>query len=132
MKPRILVIDSDRQSHELLRDWLESEGHETILAETLEEGFINIAKPPLPRAVPLDIQLGNQNGLTLVHLGAQAASPRECADRGHVHVCFVQRVQKGGRGRLQYLFYKANRFQVSSQLSFQFARLLGQQNKYVI
>ncbi|HWF12122.1 MAG TPA: response regulator [Candidatus Acidoferrales bacterium] len=67
MKHRILLIDSDPQSRELLRSWLESEGHQTILAETLEEGFVNIANPPLPSVVLLDIQLGNQSGLTLVH-----------------------------------------------------------------
>lgn len=67
MKHRILVVDSDPQSRDLLRSWLESEGHEAILAETLEEGFVNIANPPLPSVVLLDIQLGNQSGLTLVH-----------------------------------------------------------------
>lgn len=60
-------MDSDPQSRDLLRSWLESEGHEAILAETLEEGFVNIANPPLPSVVLLDIQLGNQSGLTLVH-----------------------------------------------------------------
>jgi DNA-binding response OmpR family regulator len=67
VKHRILVVDSDPQSRDLLRSWLESEGHEAILAETLEEGFVNIANPPLPSVVLLDIQLGNQSGLTLVH-----------------------------------------------------------------
>jgi DNA-binding response OmpR family regulator len=64
---RILVVDSDRESREILRSWLESEGHEAILAETLEEGFVKIANPPLPSVVLIDIQLGNQSGLTLVH-----------------------------------------------------------------
>jgi DNA-binding response OmpR family regulator len=67
VKHRILVVDSNRQSREILQSWLESEGHETILAETLEEGFVQIANPPLPSVVLLDIQLGNQSGLTLVH-----------------------------------------------------------------
>jgi DNA-binding response OmpR family regulator len=67
VKHRILVVDSDLQSREILRSWLESEGHETILGETLEEGFVKIANPPLPSVVLLDIQLGNHSGLTLVH-----------------------------------------------------------------
>ncbi|HTC62605.1 MAG TPA: response regulator [Candidatus Saccharimonadales bacterium] len=67
MKHRILVVDGDLLSREILRTWLESEGHETILAETLEEGFVKIANPPLPSVVLLDIQLGNHSGLTLVH-----------------------------------------------------------------
>jgi two-component system OmpR family response regulator len=67
MKQRILVVDDDPQYRELLKYWLESEGHEPILAETLEEGFVGIATEPLPDVVLLDIHLGNKNGLTLVH-----------------------------------------------------------------
>jgi DNA-binding response OmpR family regulator len=67
MKQRILVVDDDPQFRELLKDWLESEGHEAILAETLEEGFVGIAAEPMPDAVLLDIHLGKKNGLTLVH-----------------------------------------------------------------
>lgn len=67
MKQRILVVDDDPSYRELLKDWLESEGHEAILAETLEEGFVGIATTPLPDVVLLDIHLGNKNGLTLVH-----------------------------------------------------------------
>jgi DNA-binding response OmpR family regulator len=67
VKHRILVVDSDSQSRELLGSWLESEGHKAILAETLEEGFVKIADPPLPSVVLLDIQLGNHSWLTLVH-----------------------------------------------------------------
>jgi DNA-binding response OmpR family regulator len=67
MKHRILVVDDDPQYRELLKCWLESEGHEAILAGTLEEGFVGIATEPLPDVVLLDIHLRNQSGLTLVH-----------------------------------------------------------------
>jgi DNA-binding response OmpR family regulator len=67
MKQRILVVDDDAAYRELLKVWLESEGHEAILAETLEEGFVGIATEPLPDVVLLDIHLGQKNGLTLVH-----------------------------------------------------------------
>jgi len=67
MKQRILVVDDDPQYRELLKDWLESEGHEAILAATLEEGFVGIATEPLPDVVLLDIHLRKKNGLTLVH-----------------------------------------------------------------
>jgi len=66
VKHRILVVDDDSESRELLKRWLESEGHEAILAKNLEEGFVGIATEPLPDVVLLDIQLGNQSGLTLV------------------------------------------------------------------
>jgi DNA-binding response OmpR family regulator len=67
MKQRILVVDDDPGYRELFKDWLESEGHDPILAETLEEGFVKIAAEPLPDVVLLDIHLGKKNGLTLVH-----------------------------------------------------------------
>jgi len=67
MKHRILVVEDDPQYGELLKHWLESEGYEAILAETLEDGFVGIATEPLPDVVLLDIHLGKKNGLTLVH-----------------------------------------------------------------
>ena len=67
MKQRILVVDDDPAYCDLLKLWLESEGHEAILAQTLEEGFVGIATVPLPDVVLLDIHLGNRSGLTLVH-----------------------------------------------------------------
>jgi DNA-binding response OmpR family regulator len=67
MKHRILVVDDDPEYRELLKYWLESEGHEAILAATLEDGFVGIATEPLPDVVLLDIHLGNKSGLTLVH-----------------------------------------------------------------
>jgi two-component system, cell cycle response regulator DivK len=67
VKHRVLVVDGDAQSRDLLCNWLESEGHEVLLAETLEEGFVKVADPPMPSVVLVDIQLGNHSGLTLVH-----------------------------------------------------------------
>jgi DNA-binding response OmpR family regulator len=67
MKHRILVVDDDPSYRELLKHWLESEGHEAILAATLEEGFVGIATEPLPDVVLLDIHLEKKSGLTLVH-----------------------------------------------------------------
>ncbi len=65
--PRILVVEDDPLFREILRVWLKKEGHETVVAESLEAGFVNIAAEPLPDAVLLDIHLGRKNGLTLVH-----------------------------------------------------------------
>ena len=67
MKPRILVVEDDRSFGQMLGQWLENEGYEPLLAETLEAGFIGIAAKPLPDAVLLDIHLGDKSGLTLVH-----------------------------------------------------------------
>jgi DNA-binding response OmpR family regulator len=67
MNLRILVVEDDRLIRQLLKDWLEVQGFEAILAATLEEGFLGIATEPLPDAVLLDIHLGEKSGLTLVH-----------------------------------------------------------------
>jgi DNA-binding response OmpR family regulator len=67
MKPRILVVEDDQFFSHLLKQWLEKEGYEPMLAGTLEEGFIGIAAEPLPDVVLLDIHLGDKSGLTLVH-----------------------------------------------------------------
>ena len=67
MMHRILVVEDNPLNRELLCDWLETEGFEVVLAETLEEGFVNIAAEPLPEAVLLDVHLGAKNGLMLVH-----------------------------------------------------------------
>ena len=67
MKHCILVVEDDPPSRELLGGWLESEGFDAVLADTLEAAFMRIAAIPLPDAVLLDIHLGSQSGLTLVH-----------------------------------------------------------------
>jgi len=67
MKHRILVVEDDQLSCELVGGWLEKEGFDAVLADTLEAAFILIAADPLPDAVLLDTHLGSKNGLTLVH-----------------------------------------------------------------
>jgi DNA-binding response OmpR family regulator len=67
MKHRILVVEDEPLFRELLGGWLETEGFEAVLADTLEAAFMLTAAEPLPEAVLLDIRLGTQNGLTLVH-----------------------------------------------------------------
>jgi len=67
MKHRILVVEDDPMFRELLGCWLQTEGFEAVLADTLEAGFMLIAAEPLPEAVLLDIHLGSKNSLTLVH-----------------------------------------------------------------
>jgi two-component system, chemotaxis family, CheB/CheR fusion protein len=67
MKHRILVVEDDPDYADFLKFWLESEGHQAILAQSLEEGFVMVATEPLPDVVLLDINMGTQNGLTLAH-----------------------------------------------------------------
>src|SRR5215469_13890963 len=67
MKHRILVVEDDPAYGEFLKFWLESEGHEAILAVTLEDGFVAVASEPLPDVMLLDMNMGKHNGLTLAH-----------------------------------------------------------------
>jgi CheY-like chemotaxis protein len=65
MKPRILVVEDNRASRELLCDWLEVEGYAVESATRLEEA-IGVVEANPPDAVLLDVQLGPDDGLALV------------------------------------------------------------------
>ena len=64
MKKRILVVEDNSLNRELLCDWLEAEGHEALSAEDLA-GAQRLLQSKLPQAVLLDVQLGNEDGLSL-------------------------------------------------------------------
>ncbi len=63
MKHRILVVEDNPVSRELLCDWLEAEGYEVLVAEDLQGAFAALGRPP--DAVLLDVQLGDEDGLSL-------------------------------------------------------------------
>jgi two-component system cell cycle response regulator DivK len=62
MKNRILVVEDDPASRELLCDWLDAEGYDVLEASTLAEAFSG-AQQHLPHAVLLDVSLGAEDGL---------------------------------------------------------------------
>jgi len=64
VKQRILVVEDNLPNRELLCDWLEAEGFEVLAAENLEEAFAAFKNEP-PNAVLLDVQLGEEDGLSL-------------------------------------------------------------------
>jgi two-component system, cell cycle response regulator DivK len=64
MSHHILVVEDNDLSRELLCDWLESEGYQVTSAVTLQEAFDAIKKIP-PDAILLDVQLGDQDGLSI-------------------------------------------------------------------
>jgi CheY-like chemotaxis protein len=64
MKPRILVVEDNPLNLELLRDWLEVEGYEVLIAASLNAAFA-VLESQQPNAVLLDIQLGADDGLSL-------------------------------------------------------------------
>lgn len=82
MKYVILVVEDNHMNCELLCDWLESEGHEVLTAEDLGAAR-NVLKHRQPDAVLLDVQLGNEDGLSL------AAWIRQQVDLSHLPVIAV-------------------------------------------
>jgi CheY-like chemotaxis protein len=64
MKHRILVVEDNPLNRELLCDWLEMEGHEVLSVEDLSAAMRSI-KDHAPDAVLLDVQLGDEDGLSL-------------------------------------------------------------------
>jgi two-component system cell cycle response regulator DivK len=65
LKQSVLVVEDNPLNRELLCDWLELEGFEVWHAADLAASYMVFAKQ-VPRAVLLDIQLGAEDGLTLV------------------------------------------------------------------
>lgn len=64
MKRHILIVEDNPLNSELLRDWLEIEGYLTEIAPNLEAGFAALKKQQ-PDVVLLDVQLGEEDGLSL-------------------------------------------------------------------
>jgi CheY-like chemotaxis protein len=64
MKYRILIVEDNPPSRELLSDWLELEGFEVITAANAEQAYAALSDVP-PDAVLLDVQLGVEDGLSV-------------------------------------------------------------------
>ena len=64
MKHAILVVEDNPLNRELLCDWLETEGYEVWSVDTLNSAIASIERRP-PDAVLLDVQLGDEDGLSL-------------------------------------------------------------------
>jgi CheY-like chemotaxis protein len=64
VKHRILVVEDNALNSELLCDWLAVEGYEVASAEDLQAALQRLQAEPFD-AVLLDVQLGNEDGLSL-------------------------------------------------------------------
>jgi CheY-like chemotaxis protein len=62
--PRILVVEDNAINRELLCDWLEAQDYAVLSAEDLS-GAPRLLQGEQPDAVLLDVQLGNEDGLSL-------------------------------------------------------------------
>jgi CheY-like chemotaxis protein len=64
VKKCVLIVEDNPANSELLRDWLEVEGYEPLIAADLNAAFAAVRTHQLD-AVLLDIQLGTDDGLVL-------------------------------------------------------------------
>jgi CheY-like chemotaxis protein len=64
VKQRVLVVEDNPLNRELLCDWLEVEGYEVWSVEDLSAAIRSIEERE-PDAVLLDVQLGDDDGLSL-------------------------------------------------------------------
>jgi CheY-like chemotaxis protein len=64
VKPSILVVEDNPLNRELLCDWLEVEGYEVWSVENLSSAIASLEQRR-PDAVLLDVQLGDEDGLSL-------------------------------------------------------------------
>jgi len=98
MKRRVLVVEDNDASRELLCDWLEAEGFEAVGAENLEQGFEALRKLR-PAAVLLDVQLGEEDGLQLAQWVRNQPEGKELlliAVTAHAMVTDQKRVLEAG------------------------------------
>jgi CheY-like chemotaxis protein len=98
VKHRILVVEDNPLNRELLCDWLEVEGHEVLSAEDLGAAF-RALEGQQPDAVLVDVQLGDEDGLSLAAWMRQ--QPRLCgvpviAVTAHAMVTEQQRFLQAG------------------------------------
>jgi CheY-like chemotaxis protein len=98
MKPRILVVEDNALSRELLCDWLETEGYEVASEADLKAAF-EAVRTHRPDAVLLDIQVGADDGLALAGWIRQEPTFREIpviAVTAHAMAEERQRILQGG------------------------------------
>jgi two-component system cell cycle response regulator DivK len=98
LKRCILVVEDNQLNRELLRDWLEVEGYEVWSATDLKSSYDVFAKR-IPDAVLLDINLGKDDGLSLVAWMRQ--KPETCeipviAVTAHAMAAEQERILKSG------------------------------------
>jgi CheY-like chemotaxis protein len=98
MKGRILVVEDNKLSRELLCDWLETESYQVISASDLQQAFDAIKEVP-PDAILLDVQLGDQDGLSIatwIRRQPTLAHIRIIAVTAHAMVTEQERIFQSG------------------------------------
>jgi CheY-like chemotaxis protein len=95
---RILVVEDNAFSREMLCDWLELQGYEVDSAPSLYEA-VQALQRARPAAVLLDVQLGNDDGLSLAVSLRQDPALRHIpviAVTAHAMVAEQERILRAG------------------------------------
>jgi CheY-like chemotaxis protein len=98
MMYRILVVEDNQPSRELLSDWLEVEGFDVVSAANLEQAFAVFKDQP-PDTILLDVQLGSEDGLSLAKWVREEPEFRHTpviAVTAHAMVIDQERVMQAG------------------------------------
>jgi CheY-like chemotaxis protein len=98
MTHRILVVEDNPPSRELLSDWLELEGFGVVAAPNLEQAMSAFKDEP-PHAVLLDVQLGPEDVLSLAKWIRETPEFRNIpviAVTAHAMVTDQERVMQAG------------------------------------
>jgi two-component system, cell cycle response regulator DivK len=98
MTHRVLVVEDNDLSRELLCDWLETENYQVTSASDLQQAFDAIKELP-PDAILLDVQLGDQDGLSIatwIRHQPALAHIRIIAVTAHAMVTEQQRIFQSG------------------------------------
>jgi CheY-like chemotaxis protein len=98
MTHRVLVVEDNDLSRELLCDWLETENYQVTSASDLQQAFDAIKELP-PDAILLDVQLGDQDGLSIatwIRRQPTLAHIRIIAVTAHAMVTEQQRIFQSG------------------------------------
>lgn len=98
MTERVLIVEDNPASLEMLRDWLELQEYEVVAASTLADAIASVERCR-PDIVLLDVQLGPDDGLVLAEWVRRHGTLRHTpiiAVTAHAMVTERERMLKAG------------------------------------
>jgi CheY-like chemotaxis protein len=101
---RLLVVDDDRDTRELLREALENEGFTVVVAANGFEAMTKLEERP-PRLVLLDLMMPVLDGWQLLE------RMREHPELQRVPVCVLSALEQDPPGGVEYVLQKPVPFQ---------------------
>ncbi len=113
-KGTVLIIDDDLSSSELLSDYLQYDGWQTVTAETGEQGII-LARELKPDAITLDVLMQGLNGWNVLEI---LKADKEVADIPVIMCTIVDEAQRGlSLGAVDYMVKPIDRNKLRRSLA---------------